>query len=105
MLRLAFDLDGKRLASAGSDGNVKVWDAETREELLSIYIHPFGISDVEFSPDGKQLYASVRDGTTRAYLLDVDELITVAQTRLTRTLTEGECQKYLHLDTCPSGIK
>jgi WD40 repeat protein len=105
VLRLAFDLDGKRIASAGSDGTVRVWDTETGEELLSIYVHRFGVSDVEFSPDGKQLYASVRDGTTRVYLLDVEELIAVAQSRLTRTLTEGECQKYLHLDTCPSWLQ
>ncbi|HSG45506.1 MAG TPA: hypothetical protein VLA72_20355, partial [Anaerolineales bacterium] len=91
-----------RVASAGSDGTVKVWDTESGEELLSIHVHRFGVSDVEFSPDGKKLYASVRDGTTRVYLLDIDELLRVARNHLTRTFTESECQKYLHLDTCPS---
>ena len=37
----------------------------------------------------------------RVYLLDPAELLSFAQTRLTRWWTESECRQYLHSDTCP----
>jgi hypothetical protein len=37
----------------------------------------------------------------RGFLLDVDELVKLAESRLTRSFTEEECQTYLHLERCP----
>jgi WD40 repeat protein len=56
--KVVFSPDGKRLAAAGvgSDGTeVKVWDAGTGQELLSIRGHSDGARAVAFSPDSKQL--------------------------------------------------
>jgi len=41
------------------------------------------------------------DGTTRVYAVEVDELVALAQSRLTRWFTPEECRQYLHMDTCP----
>jgi hypothetical protein len=38
----------------------------------------------------------------RLFLLRMDELLTLAQSRVTRSLTAAECQKYLHVDECPA---
>jgi len=41
------------------------------------------------------------DGTVRVLALDIDDLIDLARSRLTRSWTQDECQTYLHRDTCP----
>jgi hypothetical protein len=38
---------------------------------------------------------------TQFFALDVEELIALARTRVTRGLTEAECQQYLHVEACP----
>jgi WD40 repeat protein len=52
---VAFSPDGKRLASAGRDQTVKVWDAATGQALLTLKGHTSNIECVAFSPDGKRL--------------------------------------------------
>jgi WD40 repeat protein len=80
---------------------VKVWDAIGGEELLSLFGHQGVATGVEFSPDGTWLISSGTDGVIRGYTLDIDLLKELAKEKLTRSLTEEECQKYLHLDACP----
>jgi hypothetical protein len=46
------------------------------------------------------LEAGSRDGTDRIYLLQIEDLIALAESRLTRTMTLEECQQYLHASTC-----
>ena len=101
VFRVSFSPDGKLIATASYDGIAKLWDAETGLELTTLYGHNSGVADVEFSPDGKLLYTASVDGTNRVFLLDIDELMALARSRLTRGFTEEECQRFLHLDSCP----
>ena len=39
----------------------------------------------------------------RIHALRIEDLLALARSRVTRTLTEDECRKYLHVETCPSG--
>jgi WD40 repeat protein len=101
---VAFSPDGKTIATAGADRTTKLWDALTGKELLTLHA-PDGLTDVAFSPDGLQLAVASRDGTDRIYLLKIEDLITLAKQRVTRSLTSEECQQYLHVEACDVGIK
>ncbi len=56
---VCFSPDGRRLASGSYDqtvrGEVKVWDAQTGQELLTLQGHTGPVSSVCFSPDGRRL--------------------------------------------------
>ena len=55
VLSVAFGPDGNRLASAGGDGTVKVWDTATGQEILTLKGHTSFLTSATFSPDGKRL--------------------------------------------------
>jgi WD40 repeat protein len=99
---VTFSPDGKTIATASIDKTAKLWDAATGEELLTLEA-PEGLASVAFSPDGSQLAVASRDGTARIYLLRLEDLVTLAKHRVTRSLTTEECQQYLHVPTCPTG--
>jgi WD40 repeat protein len=98
---LTFSPDGTYLATAGQDNTARVWDAETGQELL-ILTGPSNLWDVAFSPDGKYLATANQDGTVRFYVLPIDELVALARSRVTRSLTTEECRQYLHVEECPT---
>jgi hypothetical protein len=59
---------------------------------------------VAFDPEGMQVATGADDGTVRIYVVRVEDLITLARSRVTRSLTTEECQKYLHVDECPTSL-
>ena len=52
---MAFSPDGKRIVSGSQDKTVKVWDAQHRQETLTLKGHTGWVSSVAFSPDGKRI--------------------------------------------------
>jgi WD40 repeat protein len=101
VVRLAFNQDGSRLASASFDRLAKVWDAVTGEELFSLYGNQGNVFGVSFSPDGMHLATAGADGTVRIFALQLEDLVILARERSTRELTDEECRKFLHVKACP----
>jgi WD40 repeat protein len=58
---VAFSPDGRRVASAGFDRAVRVWDAETGQETHVLAGHRDMVWWVAFSPDGKYLASATFD--------------------------------------------
>jgi len=95
-----FSPDGKYMATTG--GTItKLWDASTGQEMLTLYGHTGEINRVVFSPDGEHLITNAHDLTLRAYTLSINELLSLAQSKVNRSFTPEECQRYLHTDSCP----
>jgi WD40 repeat protein len=101
---VAFNSDGALLATGSEDNTAKVWDVATGEELLTLPGSGGGVKDVAFSPsdDGAHLAVASADGVVHLFLLRIDDLLALAQSRVTRSLTTFECQKCLHVDECPA---
>lgn len=101
---VAFSPDGNFIATGSGDNTAKLWDTETGKEALTLPGHLGGVTGVAFSPleGGSQLAVASVDGVVRVFLLQIDKLLALAESRVTRSLTTAECQKYLHVDQCPT---
>src|SRR5438445_106724 len=59
--------EGKRAASAGWDGSVRVWDLEAGKEVQRLTPGFGNLFGVSFSPDGKRLAAGGANGSVRVW--------------------------------------
>jgi WD40 repeat protein len=74
---VAFNPDGKRIVSGSRHGisemtnrfdyALKVWDATSGQELLTLKGHADGVSCVAFSPNGKHIVSGGPDGTIKVW--------------------------------------
>ncbi|WP_435009277.1 c-type cytochrome domain-containing protein [Tundrisphaera lichenicola] len=72
---VAFSPDGTKLAAAGADRAVRVWEVATGKELALIEDHADWIFDLAWSPDGKRLATASRDKTSKVFDVEKKESI------------------------------
>src|SRR5262249_3844269 len=86
-----------RLASASEDKTVKVWDAQTGQEALTLKGHTDPVRSVCFSPDGKRLASASNDETVKVWDVQTgQEAVTLrAHTRMVRSVGFTPCGKRL----------
>ncbi|KAA3663126.1 MAG: hypothetical protein DWQ04_11565, partial [Chloroflexi bacterium] len=91
-----FSADGSQLIT-GRRSTV-IWDLESEEALVTL---PQGLRPSALSLDGQYL-ATIGEQGIHIYTLNFEELLAIAQSRVSRNLTEAECKEYLHVDACPA---
>ena len=60
--------------------------------------HEGYVLSADYSPDGKRIATAGRDGIVQIYTTDINELLQIAESRVTRQLTAEEKDKYGVLD-------
>jgi WD40 repeat protein/DNA-binding SARP family transcriptional activator len=93
-----FSLDDSILSVPGQF-RTSLHDATTGEAIIDLN-HPS--RDAVISPDGRIVATAGNDGLVRLMAVDLEDLLVLAQSRVTRSLTDAECQQYLHLESCPA---
>jgi len=64
---VAFSPDGKRIVSGSGDNTLKVWDAESGAELMTLRGHKEYVKSVAFSPDGKRIVSGSWDNMLKVW--------------------------------------
>jgi len=72
---LAWRPDNRTLATASSDFNIRLWDADTGRLRLTLAGHQAQVTDVVFHPAGELLLSCSWDGTTRLWESDTGHLL------------------------------
>jgi WD40 repeat protein len=79
---VAWSPDGSRIASGGDDGTLRIWDAQTRVELLKIQAHratyeaEYGVVKLTWSPQGDRIATAAIEGNAKVWSAANGELIT-----------------------------
>jgi WD40 repeat protein len=63
---VAFSPDGKRIVTGTGNKTVKVWEADTGREFLTLK-EPNGVYLLAVSPDGKRIVSRSQDGTLEVW--------------------------------------
>ena len=80
VFNVAFSPDGRRIASAGADGAIKIWEIAGGQEPYTLRGHTQHVTCVAFSPDGRRLASTSSDQTIKLWDAAADpEAITLAR--------------------------
>jgi WD40 repeat protein/DNA-binding SARP family transcriptional activator len=102
----ALSPEGTRIAVSSQTGPIRLMDANTGDVLTVLHGHSGLVAALAFSADSSKLASTTVStvpigGNTRIWALDIDDLLAIAHENVTRELTDEECQRYLHVESCP----
>lgn len=67
ILRITYSPDGRKIVTTAADRTIKVFDAETLDELTTLDAQSDWVMSLDYSPDGRHLAAGRFDGSLSIY--------------------------------------
>jgi WD40 repeat protein/DNA-binding SARP family transcriptional activator len=98
---VALSADAALVATASSDGLVRVWDGTNLELVHEIPLGDRQIQGVAFVDD-RHLAVTPQDGNLLLVTIDSDELLDIVRDSLTRGFTATECARFDFGGRCPT---
>ena len=75
VLAIAFDSEGKRLAAAGEDRTIRIFDVATGKQEQEIENHADWVLALDWSSDDKQIVSTSRDKTAKVFEVESGNLV------------------------------
>ena len=79
ILAIAFRPNGTLLAMGDTEGNIRLWNVETGEQMATWQGHEDWVRSVAFSPDGQLLASGSEDKTIRLWDVETGQCLRVLQ--------------------------
>lgn len=88
--------DAGILATAGYDGHIRLWDIHKKALLadFTASLAPAQLPCLRFSQSEQALHYVEASTIIRRFPIDIVELMTIAETSVTRSLTDGELRRH-----------
>ncbi len=90
---VAFSPDGVLIATASADGNIRLWHRDG-QALGALSGRNAEALYADFSPDSQVVVTGKAGGAARVHYISIEQMMALARTRVTRSLTPEELQTY-----------
>jgi WD40 repeat protein len=94
LYRAVVSADQRRIATLSLDGTARIWDAETGRLRSTLRGHTGTVQDIAFTED-QHVQTIGSDGTFRTWLLNLTDLLNLAEARLPRGFSPEARRKLL----------
>jgi WD40 repeat protein len=83
---LSWQPNGQLLATAATDGQLRLWDMHTFQKKATFAKHPSSLNSISFAPDGETIAAATQDGVVKLWKTSGESIASLAP-EMTATLT------------------